>query len=347
MKRFIAVFLLLAITVTPGCAGSWENVSGDYPDKLYQTRENDVELIVFRIGDTYLTFTVGDNVFGWLRLLGDAPAEMVIPDGGFARITADVIRNSGGVDGFMNEPQISRLKSFQTETLSDMTALCGIADYDPDGETVYNCPLVYGEYLLIDLYGEYFVYRGGSFVGKYGTALEAESAMGIRELRDKSAEITDEYDKSVYIFRCGDTYLAYVHSIFFNRWWTPLLDKDFNNDQQFIELADGEAAYIKNAHILKVNGGEAGYVNAPMIVSAEGAEKITYDWLTLSISAEHYAETPPDSESNLREYMVSRFLIIWLDGKYHVYTENDGTPTPLGVYDSISEVDDVLGRNGD
>ncbi|MBP3855931.1 MAG: hypothetical protein IK990_10025 [Ruminiclostridium sp.] len=321
----------------------------DYPDKLYQNDYNNVTLTVMRCGEHYITYDSEKSFIGWQILENDTDMLENIPDGGFAVINADITRMSGGIAGFASAPYIRRLHSCEFITFDEAAQRTETEEY-VSGKTVYVTPLVYSTdestYCIVYLMNEYYVYRDGEPIGRFGTHLEAENAMGMRALADDSAEITDEYYKSVYVFRCGDTYLAYISTIFFNPYWTPLLNEDFGNELPFLALEDGEVAYLSRAHVLKVNGGEAGYVNAPMIVSAEDAEKITYDWLTLSTSTEHYAETPPDEQDNLREYSVSEYLIFFLDGRYHVYREHDGIQEKVGVYDSVSGVDEALGRNG-
>ena len=363
MKSFFAVLLSLVISVISGCSGVGD-VLGDYPDKAWCNSERNVTLAVFRCGDNYYgRCTVPRDTNGWDDLYGTDGIELA--DGEFGFAVADVTFMSGGYEAKVNQPTIKRLKKFEKAELSDIEQFCELPEFGSErlydrGMQLYHSDA--GTYCIFSSHAResvedngvtksawnfgHDIYLNGEHIGRYGTQLEAEAAMGMRTIADEEAEITDEYDKSVYVFRCGDTYLAYIRSIFFNNYWTPLLNEDFENKLPFIELEDGEAAYLTRAHVLKVNGGEAGYVNAPMIVSAESAEKISYDWLTLSAATEHYAETPPDKSSDLREYGVSEYLIFFLDGRYHVYREHDGAQSPVGIYDSISEVDEVLGRNG-
>ncbi|MBR5088678.1 MAG: hypothetical protein IK093_04555, partial [Ruminiclostridium sp.] len=137
--------------------------------------------MIFRVGDNYISFAEKDkgDYYAWKFVEGIAPGGLDIPDGGFARVKADVTWLSGGIAGFMENPQIDRIISTEPAGLDEMIDYCGIENYDPQSESpLYNRPLVYNDYLIIDLYGECHVYRGGETVVKDGTNEDVEKAIG-------------------------------------------------------------------------------------------------------------------------------------------------------------------------
>ena len=370
MKRFIAVLPVLIIAIVlivsvAGCDSPLIDLSAltdnngtitdpndeDYPDKLYTGDESSAELVLFRAGDVYFTYSRDKNY--WVSLIGNVPDTMSLNDGEFALITADIKRYSGGIAGYMGNPSIVKLISYEPMTYDRAVTFCGLKDYCSElfgsGE-----PLICGDQLSCA--GR--VYRDGKLVGEYNTQLEAEAAMGIRVIADTQAEMTDEGEHRVYVFRCGGTYLAYVGTGAFNRYWTPLLNEDFENKLRFIDLNDGEAAYLTRAHLIKVNGGKAGYVNAPMIISAESAELVSYDVLT-DYMPPFWGKHQTQGEGNEVVDWIDRadfsescnamfdryngtWLIFLTDGRFYVYFDDYTEKKQIAVCEKEYEVEKIM-----
>ena len=368
MKKTVSLLLSALLIVTgAGCSGgNGQPVfdlspildTDDYPDKLYSSDESDAELLVFRTGDAYLTYSLDRKMAGWTRTYGDVPDEMKLNDGEFALITADIRRYSGGCSGFMGNPDIRKLKSFAKKTVEEAAEYSSMEAYEK-GSAVHYEPLKYGEdYIIINFYSSVIVYRGGRLFGEYSTQIEAEAAMGLREIPDTSVEMERIGDYRLYVFRCGDKYLANCPRIGMNPCWTPYINSDFGNEPENFTLEDGEAAYIMHADIIKLNGGEAGYVDTPMITQTGGIEIVGYDILSDHMPpfwGEHKSVGEGDTVADWIERvdfsencnaMFERFngtwLIFFIDGKYYVYLDDYTNKQQIAVCESESEVEKVL-----
>lgn len=354
MKRLFAIFTLI-IAALSSCTASGSD-SGTFPaiidispdviyDELYQNDEENVELTVFRCGDSYYSLATG--AVRWLKIEDDIPADMTLPDGGFAYITADITRLSGGIAGYGGNPIVRRLRSFELTEFEEAAQRCGFEEYTVGAEK-YNAPQICvsvgNTYCVMYNYDGVHIYLDGTPAGVYNTLFEAEAAMGLRTNADSGAQLEHINNMMLYVFRCGDTYLAYCTNIYMNRYWTPLLNSEYENSPDGFELEDGEAAIIMYANILKVNGGDKGYVNAPMLISPAEAEKCSYDILTLHTAPEHWEESIPTEEGELRQYSSGGWLIFLLDGKYHVYHDTGSDKELIGVFDSVADADKALGR---
>ena len=324
---------------------------GDYPDKLYQNDEKNAELLVFRTGDVYLTYSLDRKMAGWTRTSSDVPVEMEMTDGCFELITADITRYYGGVAGYMGDPYIKKPKSISTMTQAEAIAYCGMEQYKP-GEIVYSEPRYYGDYIIIRYRDDVRVYREGRLLGDYGTEIQAEAAVGLREIPDTSVKMERLGDHSAYVFRCGDTYLAYCAHIGMNPCWTRYVNSDFGNEPEAFSLNDGEGVYIMHADVIKLNGGNARYVNTPMITSAEEPEWVGYDIISRGMEpfwAENRAQSAPEATSpEWAEFsdgynaMFDRttagtWLIYCLDDKYYVYLDDHTQKQRVAVCDTVYE----------
>ncbi|MBQ3842010.1 MAG: hypothetical protein II820_04890 [Ruminiclostridium sp.] len=321
---------------------------GDYPDKMYSYAENNAELVIFRAGGVYLTYSRDKDY--WIRLVGDVPDRMMLGDGRFELISADIKRYSGGIAGYMGNPEIVRLNAYEPMTTEQAVTLCGLKDYDPElarsGE-----PFVYGEYLFC----ANRVYHGGTLVGEYSTQPEAEAAMGLRVIPDSSVEMERLGKYYLYVFRCGDQYLSYCPHIGMNSCWTPYINSRFGNEPEAFTLEDGESAYIHSAEIIKLNGGNAGYVNVPMVMNDEDYEIVGYDIISDRMPpywgvfrSGKYEDTDGNSKdraefSDTCNAMFDRdvsgtWLIFYIDGKYRVYLDDHEDKKQIGIYDTPEEV---------
>lgn len=330
------------------------DLTDDYPDKLYSSSEENAELLVFRTGNDYFTYSLERTMAGWTGVYSGVPEEMNMTDGSFELITADITRYTGGVAGYMGAPDIRKLKSAESMTLAEAAEYCGMERYVP-GEPVYNEPLLCGEYLVINFHDDIRVYRDGQLIGKYGTQPEAEAAMGLRVIPDSSVEMERLGKYYLYVFRSGDQYLSYCPHIGMNSCWTPYINSRFGNEPEAFILEDGESAYIHSAEIIKLNGGNAGYVNVPMVMNDEDYEKVGYDIISDRMPpywgvfrSGKYEDTDGNSKdraefSDTCNAMFDRdvsgtWLIFYIDGKYRVYLDDHEDEKQIGIYDTPEEV---------
>lgn len=89
------LILCVICTCVVGCATSDDMTTSDVPDE---------ELTIFRCGDYYY------NVDGWTDVMNFSSSNIDIPDGGCARIVADVTYMWGGVAGFNKDVGVNEIK---------------------------------------------------------------------------------------------------------------------------------------------------------------------------------------------------------------------------------------------
>ena len=313
------------------------DLTDDHPDKLYRNDEYDAELLVFRTGDTYFTYSTERKMAGWTRTYSEVPAEMEMLEGCFELISADITRYTGGEAGYMGNPHIKTIKSIRSMTQTEAAAYCEMEQYKP-GDTLYNEPRCFGEYILINVFGgKVCVYREGKLCGGYDTEIQAEAAIGLRKIPDISVKMERLGNYNAYVFRCGDSYLTYCPHIGMNPCWTEYINPDFGSEPQEFSLNDGEGVYLKHAEVMKLNGGNARYVNTPMIISAGDIEQVDYSFIARCMEpfwAEKRAQSSPGTTSpEWSEFsdgynaMFDRttagtWLIYQIDDKYLVYLDD-------------------------
>ena len=328
------------------------DLTDDHPDKLYRNDEYDAELLVFRTGDTYFTYSTERKMAGWTRTYSEVPAEMEMPEGCFELISADITRYTGGEAGYMGAPYIKTLKSIASMTQAEAIAYCEMEQYKP-GDTLHNEPRYFGEYIIIDVFGgKVCVYRDGKPVGEYATEIQGEAAIGLRKIPDISVKMERLGNYNAYVFRCGDSYLTYCPHIGMNPCWTEYINSDFGSEPEAFSLDDGEGVYIKHAEVIKLNGGNARYVNTPMIVTAEDIEWVDYDIITRTLEpfwAEKRAESAPGTTSpEWAEFsdgynaMFDRttagtWLIYNIDDKYRIYLDDHTQKRPVAECGTVYE----------
>lgn len=366
MKHIIYIFVpLIPAILLASCAADKTPVqlpSGTEEvivDQIYYDKEENAELAVMRVGDAYLTYSKDGT--GWAQIFGKAPDGITLNDGGFGLMTADITRVSGGEAGYGGEPQIDRLISFKPISFEKAEEYAGLEKYDPK-ETYCHSPEICGEYYIVYIYPEFHIYRDGALVGTYDNVVAVQAAMGLSGLDDDTVEIKDKAVDSVTVMRVGDTYLSYSTSTFMNRYWTPILDSDLQNDPTDFELNDGEAVTVIGEYSV-LNGGEAGYVNVPMLRKVREVKYCDYDslisrtdsipwfgtWESSSYgesSAEYGTRIYLDQQTDIYSAFERRngtWLIFYVDSKYRVYHDDiNGNVGLYGIYDTSSEVDDII-----
>lgn len=329
-------------------------------DAMNTESEKNVELAVMRVGKIYRAYCKGGEHEGWSAMYSDEPE---LADGGFALIKADITRLCGGEPGYDGDIEVKKLISSAPMTFAEAAAYTGMGSYDPCSDEIYmHDPELCGEYCIVYSYPAYHVYRNGEVVGEYESLLSAQAAMGVYTLDDPTVEIRDVTKETLTVIRVGDTYLSYVQSIFMNNYWTPILNKELRNEPTGFGLADGEAVYI-TADISVLNGGEAGYVNAPLIRSVRNIQSCGYNELIVGCSAaavpwyevweiQQYGDSCTEAGTRIYldkqentccgyDYYNGTWLIFWIDGKFRVYKDDyTGAPQLYGIFESTSAVDD-------
>ncbi len=306
----------------------------DYPDKIYYNSEQNVTFGVMRCENTYLTFSSDLDYAGWCGLYGEMPGEVDLSDGEFAFITADITRISGGVAGFMGNPRIDKLISVQSATLEQMTEYAGIEQYDPE-ERYFNGPRTYGDYLIVQLGNIYHIYRGGEFINSCGTQLEVNMALGLVAVEDGAYELRDMGNMYVSVFCVGDVVLGHCSNISMSRRWQPILNSEFTNSVPGYELSDGQAGYMLNADITRVNG--SGYENSPLITGAHVMEIVDYDVLVMKNGIPTVGEGMRDGNVVFDRNTEGTWLVFELDGMFYVYLDDRTDRYFVSSYNSLED----------
>ena len=312
-------------------------------DELFAANESDVSFTLFRAGDTY--FLNRDDAPGWSSVVGAVPEEAELSDFGFARVNADLEIYNGGEAGFINAPYIQEINSFETISYKDAEKEGLFAAYVPD-DMYFNGPRVYDDgerkfYIVYSVPKEYCLYEDGKPCGRFGTSYEVEIAMELHPDVPDGTVFDSIGSLPIYAFRCGERYLVYSRYDGVSE-WMPLLNSDRDNAPTGFELEDGEAIYINGASIVQMTcDGRSELI----VISTEDAhekEKIGISTLTLKVSPAHWEEGIIEGDSVMYQYSAGGTMILYIDGKYHVYSDNSDT-VYIGTYDTVEEVDEILG----
>ncbi len=356
MKRkhtLISVYLAAALMLcacaaggnTAANAGSSAHVQGaGSPDQLYSDDEKNVDLIVFCCDGTYYSCERGSD--RWLSVLGDTPWNLKLKDGEYAYVNADITRVSGGFAGYAGNPYIKKAHSVKRTDLKELSDNGDIAYYDPAEGTVYGLRIVSAGdriYCLAVLQGEYHVYSEFTHIGSFDSAFEAETAAGLHPDADSTLDYKRVIVGRLYIFRCGDEYLAYGNSMDLNNngLWKVLLNEELENSPADLSIEDGETVLVTNGEVYAVSGGI--YADEPMLAGDPDYEPCSYGTITLGTTVEHWEEAYSAYEGELRQFGGGNILIFFRGGKYRIYREDGSDHTLLGVCDTTQEVNELLG----
>ena len=316
-------------------------------DEIYYDYADNVEYYVFCTGDDCLVNTPGQT--GWVLTHNGIPTDLIISDGEFAHITAEVTYVSGGVAGYINSPMLTDIHSQQIVKADEVIQAGSIAEYNPD-ESFYGIKRYTdgtNYFLLVCAgYENFRLYRNGAFMDEYSTTFDAEAAMGIREKTDTDAEMEHYGNLQIYVFCCNGRYFIYTGNICFNEKgiWKEFLNEEFGNVPLDFTLEDGEVVHMEKAELMRVNGGEGNYVDAPMYLGSDGMEKVDMERLIDAMNMDHWEESPTTKQFESRQYGVDDAMIFHMDGKYYVYPGKGTSTVQPGVYDTVKEVDEALGR---
>ena len=319
-------------------------------DELFRDSADGVDFIIGRFGDTYLILEDGKTT--WASLATGVPSEIDLEDLEFGTCNADMVYLSGGIAGYAHAPTIEKVNGFQEIAYTDVEKMGIIPEYDPKADYFSGPRLMTtdkGTFCAVYAgYRNYRLYKDGRFTGSYDNAYEMQMAMGLVSEGPKDASFEQIHKVDLYVFRCGEEYLAYSHYEGLN-WWTPILTEDYKNEPSDFTLENGEVAYLTNAKVVKVNSEDGQYVNAPMILDYENVEKRSLDALSMGSSPDHWEDGPVEKEGEMMEYHASEYLIFYLNGQFHVYKEwrpGDGEEGDvyIGSFDTVKETDQAMGR---
>lgn len=316
-----------------------------------EVKEN-ITVTVFRCGEFYYAHFPDKTSKGWSLMNFCVPDEIVLEDGGFGTLTADEKITCGGDEGIAF--RLENVSGFEQITANEAAENIGFDEYVPKEDMPYNQIRIFRtdgkEYMIIKIYKSIHVYLDGKPFGEYDTAFEMEAALGLREpIADGDIKIDEQRGITMLVFRCGNAYLSYSTCVALNEWWTPILDADLKNLPTGFSLEDGEIAKINNADILIVNGGDEGYVNAPMLTSpAEAVKKSYFEALPYDLAAWWQGdEDAYEKDGDFWEYTPDDYntvyFIIFLSGDYYVYRDDGKEQCLKGVFCTAEEVSAAMG----
>lgn len=174
-KTVITTALILLMTI---CAFASGCVIDDSPPELRYEKADQVDILVFRCGDVYLTHEK-DNL-DWLETYGDVPAEISLEDGEFAYVNADITRVKGGSLYLTGNPEFRTVNSFREVTFDDLVNNDELNAYDPEQNSIRGMAYYTGSkgtYCIARYMGTYYVYENSTCTGVYHTKDELDGVI--------------------------------------------------------------------------------------------------------------------------------------------------------------------------
>lgn len=168
MGRFAAVGLVVAVLSLSACAGKVTKpkeptpvqVEGNSTDEMFNERVDGARLRVFVMDGRIRTVDTLDEV--------DVMGEKELEEGHFYNVVADVTYLNGGIAGYVNHPEVERVKSCDDVSPLDM----GLPTLGPDK---YGLLLI-GDYadgdVLLRAYGKAAVWKDGTWVYRYDKEID-------------------------------------------------------------------------------------------------------------------------------------------------------------------------------
>ena len=317
-------------------------------DQLNQDPEENVEFTLFRSGDSYFLYRDDDSSiysnqrYGefWTKLEGEIPKEIKINDFEFLHVKADLIILNGGIMGYSNTPMINKVHEQEAVSYDKVIENNLIQYYDRskehfDGPRI--CKNNGDTYIIVDCDStEYRVYRNNEFINSYQTQCEANDAMRLATT-DETVDYETNYIFNLYVFKCGNTYLAYI-----DHTWGPILNEEYRNEIANLTLKDGEMACLVNATIQQPSEDKRSYQNYMFLQNYETADKCNYNYFINSGPQNHREKNTP-LENECCEYKSGKYLIFNLENKFYVYKDTKDNPILVGTYTNKEEVNEVLG----
>lgn len=171
---FICILLPVVCIFAPGC------IIDDSAPALMFEDASQVDILVFRCGDAYLTYEE-ENV-EWLAAYGEIPADISLEDGEYAYVNADIARVTGGSSYYTGNPEFKKVNSFQKVSLEDLVNDGKLTAYDPDQKPFYGIGYYVSDkatYCIAQYNGTFYVYEDNDCTGVYHTKDDMVNALEI------------------------------------------------------------------------------------------------------------------------------------------------------------------------
>ena len=176
MRKNVMVSALMLLIVL--CAFASGCIIDDSPPKLGFEDAGQVDLLVFRCGDVYLTHEK-ENL-DWLAAYGEVPEGISLDDGEFAYVNADIARVTGGPSFYTGNPEFRTVNSFQEVTFDELLHSDELTAYDPAQNSIRGLGYYIGDkgaYCIAQHLGTYYVYENSTCTGVYHTKDELDGVI--------------------------------------------------------------------------------------------------------------------------------------------------------------------------
>ena len=319
----------------------------DYPDQLKIEEGGTDSMTIYRCGVCYYACTDGNH--SWGKLYGTPPVS--IEEGEFIHVDADFDRAYGGVKGYMGNMYVRTVRDEKMLTLDEVVD-CGMLElYDDETGTFFGLRLIVQDgknYLICrDPMLQYRLYDdSGNLICTYETSMAAANYLNPEA--DHGIQYGSSSNWPYWVIRIGDIYYAYSRYDE-NYKWTPLLNMRFENKPVGFELEDGQAMKINSTRVYLVNGGEAGYDNAPMFESTDHFFRINYDGLISDTAYMHWEEASQYENGKLYKYSsgLDEYMIFYITDEFYVFHEYScdiDSDEFVGKFSSPEEVNNAIRR---
>ena len=176
-KAALLISFVLMLTLCMFGAGC---VIDDSPSPMRSVDAGQVDLLVFRCGESYLTHEK-DNL-DWLITYGEVPAEISLKDGEFAYVNADIARITGGSSFYTGNPEFKKINSFHQVSFEDLVNNGELKAYDAAQKEVRGVEYYVSDttvYCITRVNGTFYVYENSVRTGEYHTKDEMVSGLGL------------------------------------------------------------------------------------------------------------------------------------------------------------------------
>ena len=360
MKKILV--LLLAMAVLLGCACSKKaprtggdddtdetglTIKFDYPDQLKYVDGGTADMTIYKCGVLYYACIDGSQ--SWSDLYSQPPVD--IEEGEFVHVEADFELVYGGVGGYWGTMRITKVRDERVLTLNEVVDCRMLTLYDVNEGNFAGARLIVKDgknYMICrDPMRQYRLYdEEGTLLCTYDTAMAA--AAYLDEGSDQTIEFSSPKNIPYMVIRIGDVY--YANSRYSgSEAWVPLLNMQFENKPVGFELEDGQAMKISSTRVYFVNGGEEGYVNAPMFEKADNFFRTNYAEVNGAAAYDRWEITESYENGMLYSFRAdgNEYLIFYIDDSFYVYREigdDLNTGALVGIYPTADEVNSAIGK---
>ena len=319
----------------------------NYPDQLVFQNGGTASMTIYRCGVRYYACVDGNH--SWGQLYGTPPVS--IEEGEFIHVDADFDRAYGGVKGYTGNMYVRTVRDEKMLTLDEVADCRMLEPYNSESGSFFGLRLIEKDgknYLICrDPMLQYRLYDdSGNLLCTYESSMAAANYLNPEA--DQDIYYSRSMNLSFCVIRIGDVYYAYSRYDGVNK-WTPLLNMSFENKPVGFELEDGQAMKIDSTTVYLVNGGEAGYDNAPMFERTDHFFRINYDVIIDYTAYMHWEEASQYENGKLYQYVFGpdAYMIFYIDNEFYVFHENScdmNTDEFLGKFSLPEEVNTVIGR---